>query len=106
MNVRRLYSEDGYAYFVKSHVDIESFRDAVAADAGDDDPILEKAPVHCWKRWVPVPGEKSRLLLDAEIGARAAHIALFTEYQDNAGIHFLQPDAYPTSVISKFAKVG
>lgn len=79
MNARRLYSEDGYAYFVKSHVDIESFRDAVAADAGDDDPILEKAPVHCWKRWVPVPGEKSRLLIDAEMGARGAFACTYVE---------------------------
>lgn len=38
--------------------------------------------------------------------ARAAHIALFSEYKDKAGIHCPQPDAYPTSVISEFAKVG
>lgn len=72
MELNFIHGDEGRAYFVKAHVPLEEFMDAVRNEVEVDDPILSEKPTHCWMRVCRDFQEEISVYVEAAPNSRGA----------------------------------
>lgn len=71
--------DDGRAYYVKAHIPLDAFMEAVRREVSEDDPILKEEPVHCWMRVCRDFEQECSVLSEAAPGSRGAFRATWIQ---------------------------
>lgn len=72
MVLKSCRDDNGYAFYIKGHVDLADFMSAVAIGVDPDDPILSETPVHCWMRVCRDFSNEASLIAEATPNSRGA----------------------------------
>lgn len=75
------HGDDGRAYYVKGHIPLNEFMDALRKEVDADDPILAEQPYHCWMRVCRDFSEGHQIFMEAKTRSRGSFKC--TWIQDN-----------------------
>ncbi len=81
MEIEYTHGDEGRDFYTRGHVPLDEFMTAVASDCwcGENDPILNEQPTHCWMRVCRDFNEGHSILVEAAPNSRGAFRATWLQ---------------------------